>query len=83
MKKVRRYGIIEKIAEEVFMDKTIIKKRAGTAVDVLMYAILLVQMLYVFAGNTLHEILGIILFVCLVFPELFQRCEKNSRPEIL
>ena len=26
----------------------------------LMYAILLVQMLYVFAGNTLHEILGII-----------------------
>ena len=48
------------------MDKTIIKNRAGTAVDVLMYAILLVQMLYVFAGNTLHEILGIIFFVCLV-----------------
>jgi len=42
------------------------KKKIGIAVDILMYGILLVQMLYVFLGNTAHEILGIAFFVCLV-----------------
>lgn len=42
------------------------KKKLGIAADILMFAILLVQMLYVFTGNTLHEILGIAFFVCLV-----------------
>ncbi len=35
-------------------------------VDVLMYAILLLQMLYVFTGNNIHEITGIIFFVCFI-----------------
>ena len=41
------------------------KKAAGVAADILMYAIMLVQMLYAFTGNTLHELLGIAFFVCL------------------
>lgn len=50
-----------------------VKKTAGIAVDILMYVILLVQMLYVFAGNTLHEILGIVFFVCLVIHIIIKR----------
>ena len=42
------------------------KKRLGTIVDVLMYALLLAQMLYVFIGNNVHELIGICFFVCLV-----------------
>ena len=42
------------------------KKAFGIAVDILMFAILLTQMLYVFVGNTVHEILGIAFFVCLI-----------------
>ena len=42
------------------------KKLTGITVDVLMYGILLVQMLYVFAGNTLHEILGIAFFLLMI-----------------
>ena len=41
-----------------------IKKRLGLIADVLMYALLLTQMLYVFTGNNVHEILGIAFFVC-------------------
>ena len=43
-----------------------LEKRIGTAVDVLMYVLLLIQMLYVFTGNILHEALGVGFFVCLI-----------------
>ncbi len=42
------------------------KKRFGLIIDILMYALLLAQMLYIFIGNNVHEILGIAFFVCLV-----------------
>ena len=42
------------------------KKRLGLITDILMYALLLAQMLYIFIGNNVHEILGIAFFVCLV-----------------
>lgn len=48
------------------MEKRKITKTAGIVIDVLMYVILLVQMVYVFTGNVVHEILGICFFVCLV-----------------
>ena len=35
------------------------KKRIGVVVDILMYLILMVQMMYVFIGNNVHELLGI------------------------
>ena len=37
----------------------IIGKRAGIVVDCLMALLLLLQMLHVFTGNTVHEWLGI------------------------
>ena len=49
-----------------FMDKKKIGKNIGKAVDILMYVILLVQMIYVFTGNVVHEVLGVGFFVCLV-----------------
>ncbi len=54
------------------MDKAI-KKKAGIAVDILMYLILLVQMIYVFTGNIVHEILGICFFVCLAVHIIIKR----------
>ncbi len=36
-------------------------------IDMLMYTLLLVQMLYVFTGNNVHEILGVSFFICLIF----------------
>jgi len=65
-----------------------IKKRVGLAVDILMYALLLAQMLYIFIGNTVHEILGISFFVCFVihlvikgwwFRTLFLKGKNASR----
>ncbi len=47
-------------------EKRIFLRRISIIVDALMYIIMLVQMLYVFVGNVVHEILGILLFVCLV-----------------
>ena len=41
------------------------RKRAGIAVDCLMFALLALQMLHVFIGNTVHEWLGIAFFLCL------------------
>lgn len=35
-------------------------------VDILMYALLLIQMMYVFIGNVAHEMLGVGFFVCLI-----------------
>ncbi|MBQ8920855.1 MAG: hypothetical protein IJ060_01675 [Oscillospiraceae bacterium] len=49
------------------------KKKIGIVIDILMYGILLVQMLYVFLGNTAHEILGIAFFVCLVCHIIIKR----------
>ena len=42
------------------------KKRVGLIVDILMYALLLAQMLYIFIGGVVHEILGIAFFVCYI-----------------
>lgn len=64
------------------------KKRLGLAVDILMYAILLTQMLYVFVGNNVHEVLGIAFFICLIvhvilrgwwFKTLFIKKKSASR----
>ena len=41
-------------------------KRLGILVDVLMYSLLAAQLAYVFVGNTVHEIMGICFFVCVV-----------------
>ena len=49
------------------------KKKVGVVVDIIMYVILLVQMMYVFIGNNLHELLGIGFFVCLII----HLCIKN------
>ena len=42
------------------------KKKITVIVDIIMFAILLAQLLYVFIGNVAHELLGISFFVCLV-----------------
>jgi len=42
------------------------KKRVGQIVDILMYGLLLLQMLYIFTGNTAHELLGVGFFLCLI-----------------
>ena len=49
------------------------KKTVGVIADIAMYALLLIQMLYVFTGNTLHEWLGIGFFVCLVIHCVIKR----------
>ena len=49
------------------------KKKITIVVDILMFAILLAQMLYVFAGNVVHEILGIAFFVCLITHMILKR----------
>ncbi len=41
-------------------------KIVGIVIDCMMFAIMLFQMLYVFEGNVIHEVLGILLFVCLI-----------------
>lgn len=41
-------------------------KRIGTVTDILMYALLIAQMAYIFVGNTVHEFLGIGFFLCLI-----------------
>lgn len=48
-------------------------KILGIAVDAVMYALMLAQMLYIFTGNTLHEILGIVFFVCLAVHIVIKR----------
>ena len=49
------------------------KKTITIIVDILMFAILLVQMLYVFVGNVAHEFLGIGFFVCLIIHMILKR----------
>ncbi len=48
-------------------------KKLGIAVDIVMYAIMLVQMFYIFTGNTFHEIAGIVFFVCLAAHIIIKR----------
>ena len=64
------------------------RKRIGLIVDILMYTLLVAQMLYIFIGNTVHEILGIAFFVCFVvhlvikgwwFKTLFKKGKSGSR----
>lgn len=64
------------------------KKKVGLIVDFLMYSLLVIQMLYVFTGNNVHEILGIAFFLCVVFhltikgwwfKTLFRKNNKNQR----
>ena len=50
-----------------------LKKAAGAAADILMYVIMLLQMLYAFTGNTLHELLGIAFFICLALHIVMKR----------
>lgn len=42
------------------------KRVAGIIIDIVMYTVMVLQMLYVFIGNLPHEILGIVLFACLI-----------------
>ena len=42
------------------------KKKIGLIVDIAMYGLLFVQMLYIFTGNNVHELLGIMFFACLI-----------------
>lgn len=68
------------------------KKRFGLFIDVLMFILLIMQMLYIFTGNNLHEILGIAFFVCLVihlilkgwwFKSIFKEKKGQSPSRIL
>lgn len=63
-------------------------KKIGVIVDILMYGLLITQMMYIFTGNNVHEILGIAFFVCLVlhviikrrwFGTLFRKKKPRSR----
>ena len=60
------------------MEKTEKKLSLGALVDIAMFAVLLLQMMYVFTGNTLHEVLGIAFFVCLVIHLVIKRRQLRS-----
>lgn len=55
------------------MDKKKLIWKAGRAAEILMYIILVVQIFYVFTGNTLHEILGVGFFICLAVHLIIKR----------
>lgn len=42
------------------------KRKAGLIVDFILYALMLTQMLYIFTTNNVHEVIGIVFFVCLI-----------------
>lgn len=50
-----------------------VRKAVSTVVDVLMYLLLLLQMLYVFTGNNVHEFLGMGFFACIVAHLIIKR----------
>jgi len=54
-------------------NKSNVKKKIGLVIDVLMYGLLLAQMLYVFTGNTVHEIMGITFMACVVAHIIMKR----------
>ena len=60
------------------MEKRKYNKIVGISVDVLMYSILLVQMIYVFTGNIVHEILGTCFFGCLIGHIVIKRRQLKS-----
>ena len=75
------------------MDKKKLNKKIGLVIDILMYLLLLLQMLIVFTGSTIHEFMGIAFFVCLVchcvmkrwwLPSLFKkRSTKLSKERLI
>lgn len=68
------------------MSRTGLRRRLSIIDDIAMYTLLLVQMLYIFTGNTVHEILGIAFFVCLVvhiilkLPAIKGMLKRKSKP---
>lgn len=59
--------------EDVSMEKRKFKKAFGLLVDLAMYGVMLMQMLYVVTGNAVHEWLGIAFFALLVCHMMFKR----------
>ncbi len=62
----------------------------GTVIEIMLYVVMLLQMLYVFLGNIPHEILGIVFFVLLVVHIIIKRKwlkaffrRKANRPVIV
>ena len=43
-----------------------IKRKAGILIDILLFVLMITQMLYVFTGNTVHEVLGILFGLCVI-----------------
>jgi len=48
------------------VDKAKVKRKIGIFIDIIMFALLAAQMLYIFTGNIAHEIMGIAFFISLV-----------------
>lgn len=61
------------LTKGLIMKDNKLKNKLTYIVDAVMYALLLTQMLYIFTGNTVHEILGISFFVCLVLHLIIKR----------
>ena len=60
------------------MRKTRFRKYLCILVNIMMYCVLLIQMLYVFTGNTLHEITGVLFFICLAVHIFLKRKRIGS-----
>lgn len=54
------------------------KRIITVIVDIILYALLIIQMLYVFTGNIAHEILGIIFLLCLIAHIIIKRKQLKS-----
>ena len=74
------------------MNKAKKKKTAGLIVEIILYAVMLVQMLYAFFGNIPHEILGVIFFAALLchvvmkrwwFKSVFRNLSKKAPERIV
>ena len=50
-----------------------VKKKIGTAVEIIMFLAMGLQVFYVLVGNIAHEIIGMVFFVCLVIHIIFKR----------
>ena len=64
------------------------KKKTGLIIDIIMYALMLTQMLYVFTTNNVHEVIGVVFFICLIihliikkwwFGTAFRKGQSGSR----
>lgn len=49
------------------------RRKLTIITDILMFALLLAQMIYVFTGNVVHELLGIGFFVCLILHMILKK----------